>query len=161
MQGSEYLNRTKSNSHLASICVKYLSSSSFNTDLSHEEILRNLLNGVYVLENFACTSWLFHVEQAGKEAENDLLPHVSDLLTQRSNPSYTKVNFTADTDQLDSFKEASAEVHEKLKEIKAFLRRRWQDLSFNDGETVLMCFKLILIITIRQELVGCRPTFFV
>lgn len=134
VESSGYLSRSKSHSHIASICVKYLSSSCFNTDLSDEEILRNLLNGVYVLENFACTSWLFHVEQAGKEAENDLLPHVSDLLTQRSNPSYTKVNSTADTDQLDSFKDASAEVHEKLKEIKAFLRRRWQDLSFNDGK---------------------------
>lgn len=134
---NEYLSETRSHGVIASICTKYLSSNCFSTELSDEAILDRLLSGSYVLESFACTSWLYHVEQACSHEEKELLPCVSGLLTQRVNTSYAGSGCPTD-DKLAPFRNSAPDVHARLLEIKAFLRKRWDDFCFISGRTALL-----------------------
>lgn len=63
-QSERYLDIVRCNINVAMTCMNYLASKCFDLSLSDADIRAGILSGAYVLESYAATYWLQHVEDA-------------------------------------------------------------------------------------------------
>ncbi|KAI5458921.1 hypothetical protein BGZ63DRAFT_361273 [Mariannaea sp. PMI_226] len=126
-----YLQDPTVHTWLASMCLRYLCSDCFDSDLSDEGLRKRIISGAYVLEGYACLHWLRHVKKGGMAMNQDLLNDLGQLMEVRRN-----TNFCGDavsrTKDFDCFKNASPDIHTDLTQADVFARKRWRDFCLNN-----------------------------
>ena len=139
-ESHSYLGTSEVHYTIAETCLRYLSSDCFDSELPDEAISEGILLGAYVLQDYAASHWLEHILRGSRDLKTstcvkDVSRVIEKMIELRKNwscdGSYTG---RAPVHGLGIFKEQVPEVFEILMEIYLFLRRRWRELSLDDGE---------------------------
>jgi hypothetical protein len=128
-----YLQDADVNASLASMCIRYLCSGCFDTDLSDDVLRKHIMSGAYVLEGYACLYWLRHVKQAGAAQNRDLLGDLNQLMAVRRNMSFSE-DVVSSTKELDRFKDTAPDLFNSLIQADTFARRRWREFCLSEGK---------------------------
>ena len=140
-QSNQYLKTSDVNHAVASTCLTYLSSDCFHPELSDEAIKDGIMRGAYVLLDYAVSYWLQHILRGStNDMKSKCLGQVSDkvesmIALRRNWKCEGSEGKYAPIVGLKSFEEKAPEVYETLVHVHSFLRRRWRELSLDDGES--------------------------
>lgn len=95
-----------------------------------------VLNGAYVLENYACQYWLDHVKRSEGMAIEELAGTIRTFLAIRRNPSFHVDCRSQPPSEpgLERFQKAHLDLYQNLMAVSDFWRRRKRELCFDDGK---------------------------
>ncbi|KAI0379623.1 NACHT domain protein [Hypomontagnella monticulosa] len=119
------IDTTEATLSLAIRCITYLFQQHHNPNLTEEEIRGNVLSGVYVLHNYATTTWLELVERyVGLNRPQTLLSDLVDSIMtfrgERDNQGFEEATDSASWPNLVALRDAQPEVYKFLVQASQF-----------------------------------------
>ena len=115
---------------LATCCIQYLCQRHHDTDLSDDELLNNVLSGIYRLHDYSTTMWIDLVEQYIRLAKlatppKHLINFLRLLIEKRSSDRFVHsfVSFDNQTPSQQLFKSDYPDVYEMLRNAANFKKK--------------------------------------
>ena len=140
-QSDLYLDQAKGNFGIASTCLKYLCSDCFDPTLSDEAIIRGIMRGAYVLQEYVISHWLEHIMKSSLDGMTghsleQISCDIEKLVELRKNSGYTGSALRrVVVASLRSFRNKTPDLYEALVPIHVFLQKRQREYSLADGKT--------------------------
>ena len=138
-----------------------MSSGCFDLGLGIEAVEEGIIQGVYVLQDYATSYWLDHMlrgltDRKTSGCPEDFSRSVEEMIERRKNLIWEgSCSDCAPLASLKSFQEEAPEVFETLMYIHSFLQKRWRELSLADGKSACKSRRLYTLIQIlARRIVG-------
>lgn len=134
-ESKRYLKEGEAHARIATTCLRYLGSSCFDQDTNLDVVRERVLNGAYVLENYACLYWLDHVKRSEGSAAEELAGTIQTFLAIRRTSSFHVDRRSQPPSEpgLERFQKAHLDLYPDLRAVSDFWRRRKREFCFQDG----------------------------
>jgi hypothetical protein len=115
----------ESTRNLAMSCITFLCQKHHNPQLLKDEIRENVVNGTYVLHEYAATTWLDLVEKCvhldpTETAATDLVHLLEEISTVRSNLTYVAERDESEKLTMRTLKRMHPQLFEMLSKVAQF-----------------------------------------
>ena len=120
-----YIGVMESTLSLTMSCITFLCQRHHDPQLLEDEVRENVVNGTYVLHEYAATTWVDLVEKSVRldpteTAAPDLVRHLEEISTYRSNHTYVAGRDESDKLTMGRFKRTQPQLFEMLSKAAQF-----------------------------------------
>lgn len=131
-----YLKEGEAHARIATTCLRYLGSRCFDLDTNPNVMKERILNGAYVLENYACLYWLDHIKRSEEITTAALASTIQTFFTARRNfsSSVDRRSQSPSEPELERFQKAHPDLYPDLMAVSDFWRRRKKEFCFQEGK---------------------------
>jgi hypothetical protein len=149
-QSNRFLKSIDAHLDLSSVCMKYLAFECFDIELS-DELESSIVSGDCILQNYAASQWLKHVEVCAREIPrsgnfDDFSQKVKELIQVRENLAYKAPQGEQKrvAAEFKVFEGGWPEVYELLSRASFFWRFKAREASLTDGMLFTKSFQIVI-----------------